>query len=425
MPANFGRDNLFPMAGYVYILTSEALSEDVYKIGYTNRNPGERVKEIGRGAGALPGFEVVWHLNTNHRCRDVERKVHRRLSDSRLSKRKEFFEVDLERAKRVIREADGRPPIPGESNRPTPKSPEQPRAGGDWQIPDTQSPPPTHSIHDSSESHEESDQSLLKTTLVWVTSFFGLFIFTAVVLTILDTMRTNLNDSPRPPSTSRPNVVATDHSRDSPTPNIAAADADNARPSAATTDNTPEGETQAKQGPSSVETTDRSGNNIAIPSDAGVKHDVEMDHRPGDTRQSDIPSVDGAADDQPPDAGTVEPRFIGTRGGAKHQLVGTSWRLRVDDYSGSGPYCEPDGVDASIEDSDIESCPIEETANQSLTADLRIGSNGEVHTATIQIGFEDAPEARRCIQDALLDNRYPAQGDGRCFYRFHARVSSE
>src|SRR5207245_2640349 len=80
--------------GVVYVIRSPAHDKDVYKIGLTRRNPAERAAEIGAATGVPLPFGVLANWTVRD-CGSVEKKVHARLRQFRLSKRREFFRADL------------------------------------------------------------------------------------------------------------------------------------------------------------------------------------------------------------------------------------------------------------------------------------------------------------------------------------------
>jgi predicted transport protein len=89
-------------AGYVYILFNPGLRENYLKIGLTTRTPAERARELSSATGVPKPFEVAYSIRVGD-CLACERFVHQRLGQYRAGK--EFFEISLEDAQRVVDEA--------------------------------------------------------------------------------------------------------------------------------------------------------------------------------------------------------------------------------------------------------------------------------------------------------------------------------
>ena len=87
---------------WVYVL-SNPVQPGIFKIGYTNNTPEERARQLSNATGVALPYEVefaysCWNGN------DLEKDVHERLDEYRLSNQREFFQVDLEEAKEIIEE---------------------------------------------------------------------------------------------------------------------------------------------------------------------------------------------------------------------------------------------------------------------------------------------------------------------------------
>lgn len=85
---------------YVYVLSNPSYPQEL-KIGYTKKHPEVRAKQISRGTGVLYPFKVEWAFNC-HNGEFLEREVHKHLAQHRVRNDREFFQVSLEEAKRVI-----------------------------------------------------------------------------------------------------------------------------------------------------------------------------------------------------------------------------------------------------------------------------------------------------------------------------------
>ena len=86
---------------WVYILSNPTIPNTL-KIGYTNLSPELRAKQISSSTGVVVPFKVEWAF----RCFDgnlMENEVHTALKEYRISNQREFFQVDLEEAKNVIK----------------------------------------------------------------------------------------------------------------------------------------------------------------------------------------------------------------------------------------------------------------------------------------------------------------------------------
>lgn len=84
--------------GYIYILENKSLP-GILKIGYTDRSPLDRVREINAGTGVI----IPWHISTTFPCKSpnhIETLVHQSLSQYRLNK--EGFNVSISLAEEII-----------------------------------------------------------------------------------------------------------------------------------------------------------------------------------------------------------------------------------------------------------------------------------------------------------------------------------
>ena len=91
--------------GYVYILTNPSFREDWVKIGMSSRPVDVRSKELDNTAVPLP-FEIYATLKTA-KYKLVEQKIHKqidRLTDLRIRKGREFFNVRPEMALEILRD---------------------------------------------------------------------------------------------------------------------------------------------------------------------------------------------------------------------------------------------------------------------------------------------------------------------------------
>jgi hypothetical protein len=86
--------------GYIYILSNKSIP-GILKIGYTDRTPQERVKEINSATGVITN----WYVANSFSCyspKIIETLVHQKLQDFRIVNNKEGFAVSLTEAERII-----------------------------------------------------------------------------------------------------------------------------------------------------------------------------------------------------------------------------------------------------------------------------------------------------------------------------------
>lgn len=88
--------------GYVYILSNPYMP-NILKIGKTKQTPKTRAKRLSQERGVIGEFEVEFQILVDD-CDLVEALVHYELRDKRFNIDREFFDVDLEKAKQVILE---------------------------------------------------------------------------------------------------------------------------------------------------------------------------------------------------------------------------------------------------------------------------------------------------------------------------------
>ncbi len=91
--------------GYVYILTNPSFREDWVKIGKSSRPVDVRSKELDNTAVPLP-FEIYATLKTA-KYEQVEKLVHKtidRLTDLRIRKNREFFNVKPDKALEILKD---------------------------------------------------------------------------------------------------------------------------------------------------------------------------------------------------------------------------------------------------------------------------------------------------------------------------------
>lgn len=88
------------MHGFVYILLNPSFGK-LLKIGMTERSPEERASELSAHTG-VPGRFVVAHEEFVEDCVLAEQKIHQALDSSRSNPDREFFEIKLKDAIRIV-----------------------------------------------------------------------------------------------------------------------------------------------------------------------------------------------------------------------------------------------------------------------------------------------------------------------------------
>jgi hypothetical protein len=87
--------------GYVYVMRSPQHARDIYKVGFTLRDPEERASDLSGTSGQPDNFAVVecWRVRDP---RAVEYQAHKLLAEYRLTNRREFFRAKYQEIRRVI-----------------------------------------------------------------------------------------------------------------------------------------------------------------------------------------------------------------------------------------------------------------------------------------------------------------------------------
>ncbi|MEN6462667.1 MAG: GIY-YIG nuclease family protein [Syntrophomonas sp.] len=87
--------------GFIYILGNDCLVPGLYKIGLTKQSPEKRASILSQSTSIAGKFEVLHFRKVNHVV-EAEKMIHLLLSDCRYSQNKEFYLVDIKRAKKMI-----------------------------------------------------------------------------------------------------------------------------------------------------------------------------------------------------------------------------------------------------------------------------------------------------------------------------------
>lgn len=87
--------------GFIYVLTNDAY-KNICKIGMTTNSPDKRLKQINN-AGVVEDWQLSYYIRTG-RPYDFEQSIHLKLADIRNRVDREFFNISIQEAIRVIKE---------------------------------------------------------------------------------------------------------------------------------------------------------------------------------------------------------------------------------------------------------------------------------------------------------------------------------
>jgi hypothetical protein len=71
------------------------------KIGFTDLTPEKRAEQLSRSTGVILPFKVEWAFHC-YNAEALEKEIHHHLQESRITGNREFFDVSLDEAKKVI-----------------------------------------------------------------------------------------------------------------------------------------------------------------------------------------------------------------------------------------------------------------------------------------------------------------------------------
>jgi T5orf172 domain len=80
--------------GYLYVMRCPAMDDNIYKVGWTAKEPSARAEELSRATGVPLFFVVVEHWRLK-RVREIELLAHEPLANYRISSRREFFKAPM------------------------------------------------------------------------------------------------------------------------------------------------------------------------------------------------------------------------------------------------------------------------------------------------------------------------------------------
>ncbi len=84
----------------VYILENPSMP-GILKIGYTKGDPNDRADQLSKGTGIPTPYKVIFSYDCFNGER-IERAVHKHFKKQRVNSDREFFNVTIEEAKKVI-----------------------------------------------------------------------------------------------------------------------------------------------------------------------------------------------------------------------------------------------------------------------------------------------------------------------------------
>tara|TARA_B100000900_G_C20512312_1_gene688567 strand:+ start:68 stop:520 length:453 start_codon:yes stop_codon:yes gene_type:complete len=86
----------------VYVLENPSMP-GILKIGYTKGDPNDRADKLSKATGVPTPYKVVFSYNCFNGER-IERATHKKLQKYRINNDREFFKIDIEKTKSVIKE---------------------------------------------------------------------------------------------------------------------------------------------------------------------------------------------------------------------------------------------------------------------------------------------------------------------------------
>ena len=87
---------------WIYILVNKTMP-NLVKIGFTDKTPDERAKQISRSTGVPIEFSVAFAFKCFN-AHGLEYEIHKYLKNYRVSNDREFFQMSVEETKSVILE---------------------------------------------------------------------------------------------------------------------------------------------------------------------------------------------------------------------------------------------------------------------------------------------------------------------------------
>lgn len=90
--------------GIIYILTNPTMNIDgipLVKIGVTKNDLKERISQLSAETGVPIKFQEYYHAEINNYI-NIENEIHKYLDIYRINKKREFFQIDPEKAKMIL-----------------------------------------------------------------------------------------------------------------------------------------------------------------------------------------------------------------------------------------------------------------------------------------------------------------------------------
>ena len=91
--------------GFIYCCSNPAYGHNVYKIGFTERPPLERMDELYT-TGILFPFKLEFAKEIEF-ARYVETKIHKMLYDFRINRNREFFRISIDNIRDIFNKCKG------------------------------------------------------------------------------------------------------------------------------------------------------------------------------------------------------------------------------------------------------------------------------------------------------------------------------
>ncbi len=89
-------------AGYVYVISNPSLPDNLVKIGFTQRDPSQRLKELDQAG--LPTEYIEHYRIFTKDARNLEMRLHKHFANQRLREDKEFFKVSPHEVYEILKE---------------------------------------------------------------------------------------------------------------------------------------------------------------------------------------------------------------------------------------------------------------------------------------------------------------------------------
>ena len=88
------------MSGYVYCLSNEHLKDNIFKIGFTKRNPIIRLNELYNTSTPTEfKLEICKKVND---CVKIESVIHTLLNKFRINPKREFFKIQIDKISMIF-----------------------------------------------------------------------------------------------------------------------------------------------------------------------------------------------------------------------------------------------------------------------------------------------------------------------------------